>query len=100
MVIEKSPGCQLMSSLVTPQALKFTENLFSHIHLLHVTAIFLEGEMSCDKPLSEPMMVSLPTHICVTRPRWVNSSLSGQIGRYFEDDIFKCIIVNEELYCY
>ena len=23
---------------------------------------------SGDKPLSEPMMVSLPTHICVTRP--------------------------------
>ena len=27
---------------------------------------------SGDKPLSEPMMVSLPTHICVTRPQWVN----------------------------
>ena len=26
-----------------------------------------------DKPLSEPMMVSLPTHICVTRPQWVKS---------------------------
>ena len=26
-----------------------------------------------DKPLSELMMVSLPTHICVTRPQWVNS---------------------------
>ena len=25
-----------------------------------------------DKPLSEPMMVSLSTHICVTRPQWVN----------------------------
>ena len=25
-----------------------------------------------DKPLSGPMMVSLPTHICVTRPQWVN----------------------------
>ena len=25
-----------------------------------------------DKPLSEPMMVRLPTHICVTRPQWVN----------------------------
>ena len=25
-----------------------------------------------DKPLSEPMMVSLPTHICVTPPLWVN----------------------------
>ena len=25
-----------------------------------------------DKPLSEPMVVSLLTHICVTRPQWVN----------------------------
>ena len=25
-----------------------------------------------DKPSSEPMIVSLPTHICVTRPHWVN----------------------------
>ena len=25
-----------------------------------------------DKPLSEPMMVSLTAHICVTRPQWVN----------------------------
>ena len=24
-----------------------------------------------DKSLSEPMMVRLPTHICVTRPQWV-----------------------------
>ena len=23
-----------------------------------------------DKPLSKPMMISLPTHVCVTRPRW------------------------------
>ena len=28
-----------------------------------------------DKPLSEPMMVSLLTHICVTRPQWVNTGL-------------------------
>ena len=27
-----------------------------------------------DKPLSEPMLVSLPTHICVIRPQWVNRS--------------------------
>ena len=26
-----------------------------------------------DKPLSEPMMVSLATHICVTRPQWFNN---------------------------
>ena len=28
-----------------------------------------------DKPLSGPMMVRSPTHICVTRPQWVNSSV-------------------------
>ena len=27
-----------------------------------------------DKPLSEPMMVRLLTHICVTRPQWVKAS--------------------------
>ena len=27
-----------------------------------------------DKPLSEPMMFSLSTHICVTLPQWVNST--------------------------
>ena len=27
-----------------------------------------------DKPLSEPMMVSWLTHICVTRPQWVNTT--------------------------
>ena len=30
-----------------------------------------------DKPLSEPMMVRLPTHICVTRPQWVIRSQFG-----------------------
>ena len=29
-----------------------------------------------DKPLSEPMVVSLLTHICVTRPRWVSTLLN------------------------
>ena len=30
---------------------------------------------SGDKPLSEPMVVSLPTHICVTLPQWVKCDL-------------------------
>ena len=29
-----------------------------------------------DKPLSEPMLVSLLTHICVTRPQWVKVRLN------------------------
>ena len=31
------------------------------------------------KPLSEPMMVSLLTHICVTRPQWVNKQGSDLV---------------------
>ena len=34
-----------------------------------------------DKPLSEPMIVRLPTHICVTRPQWVNDFLAHK-GRH------------------
>ena len=40
---------------------------------------------SCDNPLSEPMMVSLLTHICVTRPQWVKSLNQGNVRR--QDDI-------------
>ena len=29
-----------------------------------------------DKPLSEPMVVSLPTHIYITRPQWVHGLMS------------------------
>ena len=30
-----------------------------------------------DKPLSGPVVVSLLTHICITRPQWVNTLSSG-----------------------
>ena len=48
-----------------------------------------------DKPLSESMMVSLLTHIYVTRPQWVNSCPPGQNVHHFADDIFRCFFVNE-----
>ena len=35
-----------------------------------------------DKPLSEPMMVRLPTHICVTRPQWVKISYHVEFYMY------------------
>ena len=34
---------------------------------------------SGDKPLSEAMMVSLLTHICVTRPQWVNEIMARTV---------------------
>ena len=49
---------------------------------------------SGDKPLSEPMLVSLPTHIRVTRLQWVNQD-KGSISdwnfvRIFHDDAISC----------
>ena len=40
-----------------------------------------------DKPLSEPMMVSLATHICVTRPQWLNEHIANAHldRRYFDN---------------
>ena len=38
-----------------------------------------------DKPLSQPMMVSLLTHICVTRPQWVKNNIGFlKTGAYDE----------------
>ena len=51
-----------------------------------------------DKPLSEPMIVSLPTHICVTRPQGVNILRLRQNSRHFSDNIFKCILLNENVW--
>ena len=46
-----------------------------------------------DKPLSEPMMVSLPTHICVARPQWVNSLAPGRPGCHFKTAIFNLVLL-------
>ena len=35
-----------------------------------------------DKPLSEPMMANLLTHICVTRPQWVNTPRIHKFGQW------------------
>ena len=42
--------------------------------LVQIMACRLTGA----KPLSETMMVKLPTHICVTRPQWVKCVISKQ----------------------
>ena len=46
-----------------------------------------------DKPLTEPMMVSLPTHICITRPQWVK-----QITSKSEENSAKIHLPNWQLY--
>ena len=52
-------------------SLKFVPKSPINIHpaLVQIMAWHRPG----NKPLSEPVMVSLLTHICVTRPQWVNT---------------------------
>ena len=48
------------------------------VRINHIPALvqIMAWRRSGGKPLSEPMMVSLLTHICVTRPQWVNSQIT------------------------
>ena len=41
-----------------------------------------------DKPLSEPMMVNLPTHICVTLPQWVNRMYNIPDFKIYMHDVY------------
>ena len=50
-----------------------------------------------NKPLSEPMMASLLTHIWVTQPQWVNLLDPGGCGCNLEWIIFKLISMIEIL---
>ena len=54
--------------------LKFHWSMFTKGPINNIPALvqIMAWRRSGDKPSSEPMMVSLPTHICVTRPQWVN----------------------------
>ena len=57
---------------------------FNNIQLL--VQIMAWGQPG-DKPLSEPMMFSILTHICIIRPQWVYSTNSSRVGYawlYFE----------------
>ena len=51
---------------------KFVPN--NWINYIPALVQIMAWRRSGDKPLSGPMMVILPRHICVTRPQWVNTS--------------------------
>ena len=48
-----------------------------------------------DKPLSEPMLVILLTHICVTRPQWVKDSILLEKDMHIF--MYTCISVVENI---
>ena len=53
--------------------LKFHWSLFPRVQLTIPALVqIMAWRRPGDKPLSEPMTISLLMHICVTRPQWVN----------------------------
>ena len=56
-------------------SLRISLKFFPKVRINNIPSLvqIMSWRRSGDKPLSEPMMVSLPTHIYVTRPQWVNA---------------------------
>ena len=56
-------------------SIKFSLKFVSKVRINNIPALvqMMAWRRPGDEPLSEPMMVSLLRHICVTRPQWINS---------------------------
>ena len=70
-------------------SLKISLTFVPKVRINHISALvpIMAWRRPGDKPLSEPMMVSLLTHIGVTRPHWVNTQwhdVSRDLGSHFE----------------
>ena len=53
------------------------------INNIHALVQIMAWRRPGDKPLSDPMMVRLPMHICVTRPQWVKLCMGvGSITQF------------------
>ena len=62
-------------------SLKFVPNV--RINNIPALVQIMAWRWQGDKPLSEHMMVNLPTHVCVTRPQWINSISCNKTGLSF-----------------
>ena len=56
-------------------AIKISLNFVPKVPINNIPALvqIMAWHRPGDKPLSEPLMARLSTHICVTRPQWVNT---------------------------
>ena len=69
-------------------SLKFVlKGWFNHIPAL---VQIMAWSRSGNKPLSEPMMVSLLMHICITRPQWVNGPMHKWVWPFTYITIIVC----------
>ena len=75
-------------------SLNISLKLVPYVRINNVSALvkIMAWRRPGDKPLSEPMMVRSLTHICVTRPQWVNpwNLFLGNIKIYLHFPPFLC----------
>ena len=68
--------------ILTNNSLKFVpKGLISNIPAL---VLIMAWRRPGDKPLTEPMLVRSLTHICVTRPQWVNHYVFVNLKKNFK----------------
>ena len=96
--------------IVTQQVSKIQMNWTHFLAFKNISALvqIMTWRRPGDKPLPEPIMVSLLTHICITWLQWVNSAVLYAItintlrlrqnGRHFTDAVFKSFFLNENFW--
>ena len=70
--------------------LRFHRSLFLWFEISNIPVLvqIMARRRSGDEPLSEPMMVSLLTHICITRPQWVKAGRGSELFTFWTQTIF------------
>ena len=103
----KQNGCHFTDNIFT--CIFFNENVWILIKIwmkfvpkvwinnIPALVVIMAWHWPGDKPLSEPMMVRLPMHICIIWPQWVKISKLKQNGCHFADNIFICIFLKENM---
>ena len=79
-------------------SMKISLNFVLEVSINNIPALvqIMAPRRPSNKSLSESMMVSLLTHICVTRPQWVNSLTRRRFERHFRYIMFKLILVIDD----
>ena len=87
-------------------ALKISLNFVPKVRINNIPALvqIMVWRRPGNKPLSEPMMVNLLMHVCVTRPQWVNGLSDNNTGRPFKQSSqgysYSDILYKQSAFCF
>ena len=85
-------GFNALSIEAETKWLPFFSELFSHGSNIPILIQIMAWHRPGNKPLLEPIMVSLLRHICVNRPQWVKSGQLSHVDQCFVVHIHDVIV--------